>query len=140
MHFDPEPDATDQTPAALLGRYADRLADALESLSQREIEAAGIDEAVVAAIEAGEVADITLTRAAAVLAALPEEPAADAIAAEARDDLLLGMTTAVLDVDALAARIDLDLGPRAVQQRVEGRTRMTLAEYAHLRAAIEAAG
>jgi hypothetical protein len=57
--------------------------------------------------------------------------------AEVRDHLLMGMATAVLDVDAIAAKIDADLTGQEVQQALEGRTAMTLGQLAEILAVIE---
>ena len=60
------------------------------------------------------------------------EATADTILAEVRNHLLLEMSSAMLDVDAVAGGIDADLDPREVQAKIEGRHPMTLAEYARL--------
>jgi hypothetical protein len=83
----------------------------------------------------GEAVELTLEEAAGIVAADEGAPA-DAIAAEARDHLLMGMTTAVLDVDTLAANVE-GMEAKAIQQRIEGRMEMTLAEFATLQAFIE---
>jgi hypothetical protein len=114
-----------------LQQYADALATALD----RGTPDGDLDPAVVDAVESGTVADLTVEEAAVVLGADPERPGADVIVAEAIDDLLLSMTTAVVDVDRVAARVD-GLTPRDVQQKVEGRASVTLAEYADIRRAI----
>ena len=49
----------------------------------------------------------------------------------------MGMTTAVLDVDAVAAELDADLTGQEVQQAVEGRIAMTLPELAAIQSVIE---
>jgi len=113
-----------------LQQYADALSTALDRGTSD-----GLDPDVVSAVESGAVDDLTVEQAAAVFSAGPERPAADVIVAEAIDDLLLSMTTAVVDVDRVAARVDY-LTPRDVQQKVEGRSSVTLAEYADIRRAI----
>jgi hypothetical protein len=138
MSLDPAPDSEDQSPEALLARYADRLTAAIETVGADELRTAGVEDAALEAIRDREIAALTLEDAATVVGAVSDDPDSEAILAMARDELLMGMTTAVLDVDALAARIDADLGPRAIQQRIEGRTEMTLAEYAQITAAIDA--
>ena len=86
----------------------------------------------LAAEETGVADELTLEDAAAVSALADDAPPADAIVAEIRDTLLMGMTTAVLDVDTIAAEIDADMDGKQVHQKVEGRSPMTLAEYATL--------
>ena len=78
--------------------------------------------------------------AAAILAAAEDRPTADAIAAEARDILLMGMTTAVMDVDSVASELGGDLEPKEIQQKVEGRQPISLREYALLHQELAARG
>jgi hypothetical protein len=49
----------------------------------------------------------------------------------------MGMSQAVLDVEALASGIDDAMDPKELQQKVEGRYPMTLEEYALVHAYIE---
>jgi len=152
-----EVDAAD--PAALRTAYAARLEAAVGTVGvERAVDAAGLDRETAAALAAGEPADgVTVREAAALLAAANTETDAgadgdtdadgadgtrspdtdaDAIVAELRDQLLLGMTTAVLDVDTLAGAIDADLTGQEVQQALEGRTPMTLGQLAQIQAVI----
>ncbi len=123
---DPEGTAVDD----LLGRFADELA-------KTDAVANGDARVEADAVRSGAVGDVSVEEASAMLASDEDAPPADVIEAEIRDDLLLGMSSAVLDVEALAARVDLDLSPREIQQKVEGRTSTTLREYAALKLAIE---
>jgi hypothetical protein len=75
----------------------------------------------------------------AILATEPDSPDAGTLLAEARDLLLMGMSSAVLDVEAVAAGIDDAMEPKEIQQKVEGRHPMTLDEFARLHAYIEGA-
>jgi len=95
-----------------------------------------LDSAEVAAAADGDVATLTVEAGAAVLATTVERDA-DTIVAELREYLLMGMTTAVLDVDTIAAEIDADLTGQEVQQALEGRTAMTLEQLADVLAVIE---
>lgn len=115
-----------------LGEYEAALAAALD-----EAGGGDADEETITAVRENSIAELTLEDAASVLGASDGWPPIDAIAIELRDDLLLGMSSAVLDVEALSARADVDLSPREVQQKVEGRAPMTLAEFAALRLTID---
>jgi len=95
-------------------------------------ETSGVDRERLSAIADDGVVELTLEEAAGILAA-EEGVSAEALAAEARDHLLMGMTTAVLDVDTVAANLE-GMSATGVQQRLEGRTGMTLAEFAALHA------
>ena len=130
--------AGESTPAELHEAYLARLRETIETVGAETVaKRSGVDDQVVLAIADGETPELTLEAAAAVLAADPEMPPGESIAAEARDILLMGMTTAVVDVDALAAGVDVDLEPKELQQKVEGRYPVTLAEYAHVHAYLE---
>ncbi|MFC6975584.1 DUF5791 family protein [Halomicroarcula sp. GCM10025709] len=132
------PDAAEQSSAALLAAYESLLTATIETAGVDAVAAqTGLDRDVIEAIADGEAADVTLADAAAVLAIDPDRPDAGAIEAEARDILLMGMTTAVMDVESLASGIDSELDPKEIQQKIEGRYPVTLAEYARLHQYIE---
>lgn len=131
------PDADESSPAALLDDYRALLQGTLADADESP-RADDLDPAVVDAVRDGAVGALTLEEAAAVLAIDPDKPNATAIAAEARDILLMGMTTAVMDVEAVASAVDTTLEPKEIQQKVEGRFPMTLEEYALLHHTIAA--
>lgn len=119
------------TAAELRKAYDRRLADVIETAGVDYVAAeSGIDRETLAALVAGESPELTLEEAAEVLATSPEVRDAETVVAETRDDLLLGMTTAVLDVDTIAGSIDHDLTGQEVQQAIEGRTSLTLDQLA----------
>ncbi len=129
-----EPDAT--SPETLREEYVADLAAIVETHGVASVaDETGVDRATVEALadeESGVADEVTLEEAAAISALADGAPPADAIVAEVRDTLLMGMTTAVLDVDTIAAEIDADMDGKQVHQKVEGRSPMTLAEYATL--------
>lgn len=121
--------ATDST--ALRAQYEAVLAETIERLGVETVAGrSGLSTETVAAVLDGTAPELTLAEAAAVLAADEERPSAEVVTAEARDVLLLGMTTAVVDVDTLASAMDGAMEPKELHQKVEGRQPMTLAEYA----------
>lgn len=131
-------DAGERTPEELRSRYESLLAETIDRVGVETVtDETAVDRETVEALVAGESPAVTVEEAAAILALDDERPPADAVAAEARDILLLGMTTAVLDVETLAAGVDGALEPKEIQQKVEGRFPMTLAEYATLHQHIE---
>lgn len=122
-----------ESPADLREQYEAELADVIEAVGVEPAAGeTGIDEGALKALVAGESPELTVEEAADILALDPEEPDAEIVRAEIEDRLLLGMTTAVLDVDTIAANLDSDLSGKEVHQRVEGRAPMTLAEYAEI--------
>jgi hypothetical protein len=119
---------------------------AYERYLQSVIETVGVDTAVtdtdldgdtIEDVADGETDELTLTEAADIAALDDDAPDAEAVVLETRDHLLMGMTTAVLDVDAIAAELDADLTGQEVQQAIEGRIEMTLAELAAIQSVIE---
>lgn len=127
-----EPAAAD--PEAFLDAYRSELRAVLDRVGRDRAEAAGVDPG---AVEGGEADELTVSDAAALLALDDDYPDAEAIEAESLDHLLLGMTTAVVDVETVAANVPLDVSGKGVQQRVEGRAEMTLVEYAQVHALLE---
>ncbi|WP_331235828.1 DUF5791 family protein [Natronorarus salvus] len=138
MLTDQTVDTEDLTPETLRERYERELAGVIEERGiATASEGTGIEEALLEALVAGESPELGTEEAAAILALSEGEPSAEIIEAEMQDRLLMGMTTAVLDVETLAANLELDLDAKEVQQKVEGRAPTSLAEYAHLRYTIE---
>jgi hypothetical protein len=125
-------------PADLLAAYERVLADTVETVGVDEVATeTGVDEETLRALVDGESPEVTLEEAAAILASDPDRPDADFIEADARDVLMMGMSIAVLDVDALESGIDGQLEAKEIQQKMEGRFPMTIDEYAVLHQYIE---
>jgi len=134
------PSAGDATDEELLTAYEDLLAATVERVGAETVTSeTGIDEATVRALLDGGRPALTLEDATAVLGTDPDRPDAGTLLAEARDILLMGMSAAVLDVEAVAAGIDGVMEPKEIQQKIEGRHPMTIDEYALLHAHIEGA-
>ena len=130
--------AGESTPEELRGAYDDLLADTVGTVGLAQVaDESGVDEERLTALADGESPDLMLDEATAILAADPDRPDAETLAAEARDILLMGMSIAVLDVEALASGIDDELEPKEIQQKAEGRYPMSLDEYALLHSYIE---
>ena len=130
--------AGNMSPAELQSAYEAVLAETIDSIGVSAVaERSGVDEETVQALADGNSPELTLEDAAAVLGADDQYPDADAIEADARDILLMGMSIAVLDVEAIAAGLNDELGPKEIQQKVEGRFPITVAEYATIHSYIE---
>lgn len=122
-----------ESPEDLREQYEAELAAVLESVDiETAADETGIERERLDALAAGESPEITVEDACEILALSEDEPDAEIVRAEVEDRLLLGMTTAVLDVDTIAANLERDLSGKEVHQRVEGRAPMTLAEYAEI--------
>ena len=127
-----DPDRAD--PDDLLEGYRAAITAAVEAVGRdRLLERSAVDDADLEAIAAGDVGAVGLETAAAVLGADPDRPAAEVVLSAARDHLLLSMSSAMLDVDRLAAGLGGDLDPGEVQAKLEGRLPMTLEEFARIK-------
>ncbi|WP_144924900.1 DUF5791 family protein [Halorubrum salsamenti] len=132
-----ESDTGEVTAATLLASFETLVSEAVaEAGRDRIAEEAGLDGHVLDTATDGDVAGIRLEDGAAIVA-VPTGRDGDTVVAEVRDHLLMGMATAVLDVDAIAAAIDADLTGQEVQQALEGRAPMTLGQLAEIMAVIE---
>ncbi|KDS90798.1 hypothetical protein FK85_10000 [Halorubrum saccharovorum] len=132
-----ESESDEVTAAALLASFETLVSEAAAEIGRdRLVEKTGIDGSAVDAAIEGDAAGLRLEDGAAIVAA-PTDRDGDAVVAEVRDHLLMGMATAVLDVDAIAAAIDADLTGQEVQQALEGRAPMTLGQLAEIMAVIE---
>ena len=123
--------AGEQSTDELRSAYGAQLAETIEAIGvDTVVERSGVDRGVVEAVAAGEEPELTLAAAAAILAADPEQPDGEALKTDALDILLMGMTTAVVDVDAVATGLNDEMDPKEIQQKVEGRYPIPLGEYA----------
>lgn len=119
--------------------YDSRLVETIETVGTSTVEqSTDIQEETVSELLDGESPEVTLETATQILATEPELPGAESLMAEARDILLMGMSIAVLDVEAIASGIDDAMDPKEIQQKAEGRFPMTLDEYALVHSYIEA--
>ena len=130
--------AGESTPDELRAAYDDVLVETVEQVG-REIVAdqTGIEPERLDALVDGESPDLELTEAAAILATDSDMPDAEAIEAEARDILMMGMSIAVLDIEAIASGLNDELEPKEIQQKIEGRHPINLDDYALLHSYIE---
>lgn len=120
-------------PAELHARYLDALAAVVDDHGlEPTAERSGLDPDDLRSVLAGDDPGLTLEEAASILAVPEDAPDGKTITAIARDDLLMGMTTAVLDVEAVESGVDGELEAREIQSKIEGRFPMTLREFALL--------
>jgi hypothetical protein len=130
--------AGDLSSAELRRTYDDRLVETIEAVGlDRVASRTDVDRDRLTALTDGHSPEITLGEAATILGTDEELPDAETIEAEARDILLMGMSMAVLDVEAIAAGIQDELTPKEIQQKAEGRHPLPLDEYALLHSYIE---
>ena len=126
-------DPGEKTATELYDRY---LSELRELLAEHDPESAadsiGIDRGTLDELSGEEAPELTLEEATAILALAEDAPDGETIATIARDELLMGMTTAVLDVEAVEYGLDGALEAREIQSKIEGRFPMTLREFALL--------
>lgn len=121
------------SPDDLWRRYFDAVRAAASTAGPDRLgKETDLDEVTIDAILDDDVDGLLLSDAAAILAIEDGHDPTRQLEA-VLDRLLFDMSTAILDVDALAADLALDLDPQEIQRRVEGREPMTLEEYAHIR-------
>jgi hypothetical protein len=136
---DPIADPEETTPEAVRADYEETLAGVVEREGASAVaDASGVSEETLAALAAGESPELTVEEAAGILAASDDYPPAEDLLLEVQDHVMLQMSSAVMDVEALASGLDDDLDPKEIQQKIEGRSPMTLAEYARIVRHIEA--
>jgi len=128
-------DAADEpetlSPRQLRDAYETELRAVIEAHGvERVASETGIASETVDALRDGGSPTLTLSEAASILAVDAADLDAEMIVQDVRDHLLMGMATGVVDVDTIASNVDLDLSGQEVQQAIEGRIRMTLAELA----------
>jgi hypothetical protein len=134
MLHDTVDDPGSLSPAALREAYEAELRAAVEERGAETVAAeTGVDEATLSRLAGGEgFPELSVDDAAAVLATREGAPDAETVVALLRDHMMMAMATAVVGVDTVAANIDHDLTGQEVQQALEGRTTMTLAQLASI--------
>ncbi|WP_075937038.1 DUF5791 family protein [Halosegnis longus] len=131
-------DPGDHSGTELYDAMVAELAAGVESVGVDAIAAeTDVPEATLRDLVAGDQPELTVEEAAAILAVVEDDHAGD-IVALSRDAIMMGMSQAVLDVEALAADAGDELEPREVQSKIEGRFPMTLREFALFHATIQA--
>jgi len=134
MFHDQRHDVDGLSVADLRAEYVDDLATVVaESGIDAIVDATDLDRPAVEAIADGALpAEFMLTDAAAVLSVRDGVADPDTVVEIAADHLLLGMTTGVMDVDAVASELEIDLDAKEVQQKIERRAPMTFDEFVHV--------
>lgn len=125
--------AVPDSPAALRAEYEDDLAAVVEQRGAADAAAdTDLEPETLEALSAGDLPDLTLEEAAQVQALAEGTPDPETIVTMALEHLLLGMSTAVLDVDAVEGDLEIDLDAKEIHQKIEGRAPMSFAEFVHI--------
>ncbi|APW96326.1 hypothetical protein CHINAEXTREME_00460 [Halobiforma lacisalsi AJ5] len=126
-----------ETPAELRAEYRDELAAVVDD---RGLETAAEETTLPReALEAladrdgdGDLPDISLEEAAEVLALEDGVRDPETVVTMATEHLLMGMSTAVMDVEAVESELEIEMDAKEVQQKIERRAPMSFEEYVHL--------
>ncbi|MWV38893.1 DUF5791 family protein [Natrialba sp. INN-245] len=121
------------SPAELRAEYEGDLEAVVETHGLDTVATeTGLDRDVVDALVAGDAPDLSLEDAAEIQSLAEGAPDPETIVTMACEHLLLGMSTAVLDVDAVESELEIDLDPKEIQQKIERRAPMSLEEFVHI--------
>lgn len=123
-------EATD--PVALHGRYLAALGSIVDDVGAMEVaEKTGIDVGRLEMLPDEDPA-LTLRDACAIIGTSGSVSNADTLARDARDHLVVRMSSAILDVDSLASGLEADVEPRDYRRMIEGHTEILLRQYARI--------
>jgi len=132
MFYDNRTDGSDTSLDALRSEYGNDLRAAIEGVGiDRAVRKTDVDRETLETLTEGSSPDVdlTLSEAAAIQSLAPGTPDAEEIVDLACDHLLLGMSNAILDVDGLDRALDIDLGPKTIQRKIERREPMRFDEF-----------
>ena len=134
MFHEHRTDVSGQSPPELEAEYAADLAAIVDEHGvDAVVEETGIDKEFVETVANEEIPkDLLLEQAAAIQALADGVADADTVHEMACEHLLLGMTTGVLDIDAVTAELPLNLEATEVQQKIERRAPMTFREFVYI--------
>ncbi|MHC3437324.1 DUF5791 family protein [Natrialbaceae archaeon A-gly3] len=122
-----------ESPSELRTEYEAEFASILENVGIEEaVEETGIDRERLEALANGESPEMSLEEAAEIQTLADGEPDAETIVTMAGEHLLLGMSSAVLDVEAVESHIEIDLEAKEIQQKIERRAPMGFEEFVHV--------
>lgn len=119
------------SPDALYQRYLGELRSILQAVDAEErVTETQLDDDVVTALLQGDDVSVTLSEVMEIWALRTDAAEPDQLLSETRHDLMLSMSTAITNIDAVAGDLDADLSPNEIQAKLEGRLPMTLYEFA----------
>ncbi|WP_222920005.1 DUF5791 family protein [Natrinema sp. SYSU A 869] len=119
--------------AELRAEYEDDLVAIIEQRGAGDVAAeTDLEQETLEALAAGESPELMFEQAAQIQSLEDGEPDPETIVTMALEHLLLGMSTAVLDVDAVESHLEIDLDAKEVHQKIEGRAPMSFGEFVHI--------
>ena len=121
------------SPADLRAEYEDDLRAVVDQHGTDAVdEQTDVDRETAEALLESESPDLTISEVAQIQSLADGEPEPDEMVTIACEHLLLGMSTAVLDVDAIESELEIELDAKEVQQKLEQRAPMSLEEFVHI--------
>lgn len=122
-----------ETPADLRAEYEANLASIVDRHGvETAVDRTTVDRETIEALLDEASPALSLEAAAEIQALEEDEPDAETIVTMACEHLLLGMSSAVLDVDSVESYLEIDLDAKEVQQKIERRAPMSFEEYVHV--------
>ncbi|SDJ83319.1 DUF5791 family protein [Natronorubrum texcoconense] len=121
------------SPADLRAEYEDDLRAVVDQHGADAVaEQTDVDRDAAEALLESESPDLTIAEVAQIQSLEAGEPEPDEMVTIACEHLLLGMSTAVLDVDSIESELEIELDAKEVQQKLEQRAPMSLEEFVHI--------
>ncbi|WP_226040460.1 DUF5791 family protein [Natrinema sp. DC36] len=121
------------SPAELRVEYEDDLAAIVDDRGPAAVASeTSLEAETLEALSAGDSPELTLEEAAEIQSLAEGTPDPETIVTMALEHLLLGMSTAVLDVDAVESHLEIELDAKEVHQKIEGRAPMSFDEFVHV--------
>ncbi|WP_440769408.1 DUF5791 family protein [Natronorubrum sp. DTA28] len=121
------------SPADLRAEYEDDLRAVVDQHGIDTVaEQTDVDRETAEALLESESPDLTIVEVAQIQSLEDGEPEPDEMVTIACEHLLLGMSTAVLDVDSIESELEIELDAKEVQQKLEQRAPMSLEEFVHI--------
>lgn len=121
------------SPADLRAEYEDDLAAIVDERGAVDVAAeTDLERDRLEALVAGDSPALSLEEAAQIQSLAAGTPDPETIVTMALEHLLLGMSTAVLDVDAVESDLEIDMDAKEVHQKIEGRAPMSFEEFVHV--------
>ena len=122
-----------ETPADLRAEYEADLASIVDRHGvEMAVDRTTVDRETIEAVLDEASPALSLEAAAEIQALEEDEPDAETIVTMACEHLLLGMSSAVLDVDSVESYLEINLDAKEVQQKIERRAPMSFEEYVHV--------
>ncbi|SDQ53870.1 DUF5791 family protein [Natronobacterium texcoconense] len=121
------------SPEDLREEYRAELATIVDDYGlETAVEETTLERSELETLSDGDMPDISLEEAAEILSLEEGIRDPETVVTMACEHLLMGMSTAVLDVDSVEGELEIEMDAKEVQQKIERRATMSFEEYVHL--------